>query len=63
MGFHVRDQVSWTDHDDLDGDMVETGFIEAIDGDTATINCDCGPRRVQRPLGALEQAWPIVDAP
>jgi hypothetical protein len=48
-----RVQVSWVDHDEEDGDLHETGWIMAVEGDQAVINCDCGPHTVRRPLAAL----------
>lgn len=48
-----RVQVAWVDHDEEDGDLHETGWIMAVEGETAVINCDCGPRTVRRPLSAL----------
>lgn len=48
-----RVQVSWVDHDEDDGDLHETGWIMAVEGEVAVVDCDCGPRTVRRPLSAL----------
>lgn len=58
----ARVQVSWVDHDPDDGDIHETGWIIRVDGDQAVINCDCGPRTVQRPLAELTlQPGPVAS--
>lgn len=59
-----RVQVNWWEAD-YDERVHQTGWIEAVTDDVATINCDSGPRRVQVPVADLQlgNTWRTPSAP